>query len=173
MARNDKSPPHATDPRGKPPAPITSPGSRNPTTTSQAAGLDHDRHAAAQRAAHEAEILRKAVVPAALATAIRINEISASGYRAYLDSLLLDAGNPTDPIEIMMLEQLVMAHFRIAQLHGSAGQAQGIEAVKMLSSAAARLLGEFRRTVLAIRVYRDGVPGDGVEKPPRLHKLAQ
>ena len=152
---------------------MTSLGSRQPTANAEAAGLDRDRHAAAQRAAHEAEILRKAVVPASMATAIRIDQVSASGYRAYPDRLLQDAGNPTDPIEIMMLEQLVMAHFRIAQLHGSAGQAQGIEAVKMLSSAAARLLGEFRRTALAIRVYRDGVPEDKTEKKLKIHKLAQ
>jgi hypothetical protein len=137
------------------------------------AGLDPSRHSCAQRAAQEAEVLRKVVVPAQLATAIRIDQVGPSGYRAYLDQLIKDAGHPTDPIEVLMLEQLVMAHFRIAQLHGSAGQAQGIEAVKMLSAAAARLLGEFRRTALAIRAYRAGVPGDSAERAPRLHKLAQ
>ena len=41
-----------------------------PTANTQAAGLDQERHSAAQRAAHEAEILRKAVVPASMATAV-------------------------------------------------------------------------------------------------------
>lgn len=143
------------------------------TANAEAAGLDRERHTAAQRAAHEAEILRKAVVPASMATAIRIEQVSASGYRAYLDRLLKDAGEPTDPIEVMMLEQLAMAHFRIAQLHGKAGQAQGIEAEKMLCSAAARLLGEFRRTALAIRIYRAGVPEGKSGQKLKLHKLAQ
>jgi hypothetical protein len=143
------------------------------TTNTQAAGLDRERHVAAQRASHEAEILRQAVVPASMATAIRIDQISSRGYRAYLDRLLRDASNPTDPIEVMLLEQLAMTHFRIAQLHSKAGQAQGIEAEKMFSSAAARLLGEFRRTALAIRVYRAGVPDDKCEKKLKIHKLAR
>jgi hypothetical protein len=165
MARDDE-----TEPR-KPTPPIGKPA--QPTRRAPTAGLDSERHLAAQRASHEAEIIRKAVVPASLATAIRIDQVGPNGYRAYLDLLMKEAGNPTDPIEVMMLEQLVMAHLRIAQLHGSAGQAQGIEAVKILCSAAARLLGEFRRTALAIRAYREGVPGDRSQKKPRLHKLAQ
>ena len=67
-------------------------------------------------------------------------------YKVYLERLIEDAGDPADPIERMLLEQLALAHFRIGQLHVSAGRAEGIEAVKVYNSVAARMLGEFRRT---------------------------
>jgi hypothetical protein len=136
-------------------------------------GLDLARHAAAQRAAREAEILDRAVVPALMATALQLDHVESTGYRVYLDRLRAAAGNPDDPIECMLLEQLTMAHFRIAQLHGGAGQSTGIEAQKILCAAAARLLGEFRRTALAIRVYRAGIPEGKAETKMKIHKLAQ
>src|SRR5262245_11043553 len=75
-------------------------------------GLDPARHAAAQRAAREAEILDRAVVPALMATALQLDHVESTGYRVYLDRLRAAAGNPNDPIECMLLEQLAMAHFR-------------------------------------------------------------
>ena len=73
----------------------------------------------------------------------------------------------------MLLEQLALAHFRIGQLHVSAGSAQGLEAVKVYNSVAARMLGEFRRTALALRVVQAGVPKGEAAKKVKLYKLAQ
>jgi hypothetical protein len=139
----------------------------------QPPGLDDARHAAAQRAAQQADILDNAAIPAMMATALQIPQVAAAGFRVYLDRLLADAGDITDPVEIMLLEQLAMAHFRIGQLHGAAGQAQTLEGTKLLSAAAARLLGEFRRTALAIRAYRHGVPEGKSERQLKLRKLAE
>jgi hypothetical protein len=74
-----------------------------------------------------------------------------------------------------MVEQLALAHYRIGQLHVSAGNAQGAEAAKLFNAAVARLWGEFRRTALALQVYRGRVPENRPEAKPKLKifKMAQ
>ncbi len=85
-----------------------------------------------------------------------------------------EAGShPIDPIERMLLEQLALAHFRIGQLHVRASEAQGLEAVRVYNSVAARMLGEFRRTVLALRICQAEVPKKKAEGKLKIHKLAQ
>jgi hypothetical protein len=64
----------------------------------------------------------------------------------------------------MLLEQLVLAHLRSAQLQAQAGMAEGMEAIKLYNSAAARLLSEFRQTALALAVYRHA--GSGPTQKP-------
>jgi hypothetical protein len=77
------------------------------------------------------------VVPASMASALGMGgHFDASGCRAYLDRLLADAGSPTDPVEVMLLEQLALAHFRSAQLQGEAGAAKAPEAAYRRASAA-------------------------------------
>jgi hypothetical protein len=45
-------------------------------------------------------------------------------------------------------------------LQSNAAQAKSIDAAKAYTSAAARLLGEIRRTALSLRVYRDRTPAE-------------
>jgi hypothetical protein len=75
------------------------------------------------------------------------------------DRLLADAVETEDPIEKMMIEQLAMAHHRIGSLHSQAASTRDIKKCEAYSSAAQRLLGEFRRLVLALRDYRTPVQG--------------
>jgi hypothetical protein len=112
--------------------------------------------AAGRRPAEEqAVIARRAILPAALASAFGMDRfIESVGFRRYLDDVLKDAGNPTDPVEIMLLEQLTVSHLRAAQLQGHAGQAVGLEAIAVYNAAAARLTAEFRKTVLTLKEYR-------------------
>jgi len=113
--------------------------------------------AAAPRPAaqQQAVAIERSVMPSVLASALGMDKyFDASGYRAFLDKVRADAGNPTDPVEVMLLEQLVLAHLRSAQLQAQASAAEGIEAVKIYNSAAARLLGEFRLTALSLAAYR-------------------
>jgi len=122
-------------------------------------GLDEARHAAAQRAAHQAEVLREAYVPSALATALGMgSQFDGSACRVYLDRFIQDAGNPSDPVERALVEQVAIARLRLADLHSQAAQAKAVEAVKVYTSATARLLGEVRRLALSIREYRSHVP---------------
>jgi hypothetical protein len=103
----------------------------------------------------QAVLVKRAVVPATMAEALGLDgEIRASGYRLFLVGLLRDAGNPSDPVEVMLLEQMAVCHFRALQLQGQAGQAQGLEAIELYNAAAVRLTAEFRKTALALKEYR-------------------
>lgn len=86
-------------------------------------------------------------------TAIR-NGQSGPSCATYLDNFLEEAGAPTDPVERMLLEQIAIAHHGIGRLHTEAASATTPEAANIYNSAAAKLLGEFRRCVLALREYR-------------------
>ena len=61
----------------------------------------------------------------------------------------------------------------IGKLHVAVGEAEGIVATKILNSVAARLLGEFRRTALALRAYKGRVPGGARQARTKVYKKAQ
>ena len=147
------------------------PTSQDPTP----GGLDAARHAAAQRAAHQADVLREVAFPALMATALNLDKFfDAGAYRVYLANVLRDLGDPADPVERMLIEQLCMAHFRVAQLHGAAGQASGLEATKILNTVTARMLGEMRRTALGLKAYRTtAIPAKRQKAQLKLFKAAQ
>ena len=103
----------------------------------------------------QAEGAKRLVLPAALASALRLDRfIQNKGYRRFLDNLLKEAGSPTDPLEVMMIELLALCYLRAAEVHGRAGQATELEAVAQYNGAAVRLTAEFRKTLLALKVYR-------------------
>lgn len=104
----------------------------------------------------QAGTIDKALFPSILAAALQMDKyFDVKGYRAFLDRIFAEAGSPTDPVEVMLLEQLVLAHLRAAQLQAHAGMAEGLEAVRLYNAAAARLLAEFRKTALALKSYRE------------------
>src|SRR5262249_39522915 len=101
------------------------------------------------------------------------NQVGPSGYRFFLEALRKGAGDPTDPLGRMLVGQPALAHFRNPQLHADAGQARGVEAAKIYNSVAARMLGEFRRTALALRVYRTRLPEGKPAERLKVFKMAQ
>ena len=146
----------------------------DPLATDPPAGLDPAKQAAAQTTAHQAEVLREGVFPALMASAVGLDQyIDTAAYRTYLAGIMADLGDPRDPIERMLVEQICMAHFRTAQLHARAAGAEGVEAVKILNSVTARLLGEVRRTALALAVYRTTVPAAQRRDRFKLLKAAE
>ena len=80
--------------------------------------------------------------------------IDAGAYQCYRDRLLADCGGPTDPIEVMIIEQLSLAHFGLGLLSCKTADTTKPEAVGIFAGAAARLMGEFRRSALALQAYR-------------------
>lgn len=168
----------AAGPPGR--APIGSPEqpaghSAPPQAPQDPPGLDAARHAAAQRTSHQAEVLREGAFSALMATALNLDKYFDTGaYRVYLAGVMRDLGDPKDPIERMLIEQLCLAHFRVAQLHGAAGQAGGLEGTKLLNTVAARMLGEMRRTALSLKAYRTtAVPTNRQKAELKLFKAAQ
>ncbi len=104
----------------------------------------------------EAQIVEQAL-PALVLSAITGDTlkttVSTPGYKSYIDKVLEDAGSPTDPIERQWLEQETWAHATIGNLLSQAARTQSPEAIKALTTSAARLLAEHRKTGLARREY--------------------
>ena len=81
-------------------------------------------------------------------------QVEPAAFKLYRDRLLLAAGNPDDPVEIMLLEQIALAHLNIGRLHLKSATAEGLEAAKAYGGMAIALTGEFRRIALAVAAYR-------------------
>lgn len=110
-----------------------------------------------QKALDQAWTAREMLFPACFSSVVGAENVEATGAKVYLNSFVRDAGDPTDPIELILLQQMLMVHHRVAQLHARAEAATGPEHLKILNGAATRLLGELRRLALAIRQYRSPV----------------
>ena len=106
------------------------------------------------REERDARVVAEVVIPAALSSILSIPEVGPLGVKAYMEKFVMDAGVARDPVERVLLEQLVLAHHRLARLHARAAEATHTDAIRVLNAAAIRLLGEVRRTALAIRTYR-------------------
>ena len=125
------------------------------TATSRSQAPTPEQRAAMDQLQVKVKVIKDMAFPAAMATAIPIaKEIDGSAFRAYRDGLLKDAGSPTDPVEIMLIEQLTLAHHRVAQLHAQAEKAKSADELKVYLVAAVRLTGELRRLALALKQYR-------------------
>lgn len=125
-----------------------------PSKASQPARTIEEALAPYQPHARAIEEISGAVV---LATCIGNSygeEFGPRAFNAYHDNMLEAAGQPTDPIEAMLIEQLLWAHHRLGHLHLQATSAQAPEAAALYNAAAARLMGEFRKMTLALREYR-------------------
>ena len=137
---------------------ISSPGANLPTQSSNNIGrprLTAQQYAALSKAEREADIIQDVLFAASMAGSISAGDsVSSSGFKVFLERLLKQAGDPTDPVERMMIEQLALAHYRIAQLHVQAAKADTVDAAKQYSAMAIRLTGELRRMSLAIKQYR-------------------
>ena len=75
-------------------------------------------------------------------------------FKTFRDRLLADCGGPTDPIEVMLIEQITLAHLNIGRLQFRSASADSVEAAKVYGGLATQLTAEFRRTCLALQAYR-------------------
>jgi len=81
-------------------------------------------------------------------------EISTDAFVRYRDQLLKDCGSPTDPIMIMLIEQLALASHNAGRLHVLSACAKSVQEASAYTAAAARLMAEFRRGALALEELR-------------------
>ena len=132
------------------------PPERREPTTPAAPGSDRVRQRALapseHYAAHLHETSGSAYLYCSMAQVFR--EVGPESFKLYLLKVMEDAGNPTDPIERMLVEQICLAHHNIGRLHVKAASAQSLEEARIYVGAAALLTGEFRRCVLALKAYR-------------------
>ena len=112
------------------------------------------------RCLKEADVVERALPASFLRTIVFKNTgslVSPAGFRTHLDQLFAAYGNPTDPVERMMLEEMVFAHFRIGDLHALAAGAESSDLNVAYTEAARKLTGENRKMALALRQYRSSV----------------
>jgi hypothetical protein len=110
-----------------------------------------------QNVAAHADHLREIMSPVALYGSMggsHGNNLSPDAYTQYLHDVVEDCGSPRDPIERMIVEQLVLAHANIGRLYMKSGIAGQAEETVAYAAAAGRLTGEFRRLSLALTEYR-------------------
>ena len=97
--------------------------------------------------------------------------IEADAFVEYRDQLLADCGAPDDPLVIMLIEQVAMAHFNIARLHVKSAVAGSCVEAVAYEAAAARLLTELRRSVLVLEDLK--VRGTGKARASSKGKPAE
>ena len=114
-----------------------------------------------QREARVYEERHAGTVLAALGTKLG-KHVTPGGFAVYLQNVLAKAVDPTDPLERMLIEELVWLHQRIGDLHMTAAGAATPELVNVLNAAVTKLAAEFRKSVLALRVYRNPMPSPQV-----------
>jgi hypothetical protein len=76
-------------------------------------------------------------------------------FKAYLDDFLKRAGATNDPLEEMLLRQLLQADLAVGRLHVAASASHEPDAASAYVAAAARLMAEFRKTTAALEKYRE------------------
>jgi hypothetical protein len=83
-------------------------------------------------------------------------EADAASFKCYRDRLVAGCGAPSDPVELMLIEQLALAHLTVGRLHSRSARAQGVEEARAYGSLAVNMVGEFRRLALGLKAYRAG-----------------
>jgi hypothetical protein len=138
-------------------APVSSgPLSPSPGTAWPAGGPRRGETPAAFRARllEEATIVRDLWFSAQLHAMIGLPQVSPEAVRVFINSFMRDAGEPVDPVEKMLLEELVLTHFGAIQKHVRAAAADAPEHVRLLTAAATQLTHAVRQTSLTLGEYR-------------------
>jgi hypothetical protein len=74
------------------------------------------------------------------------------------DQIIRDSGRPTDPVEIMLLEQIHVVFHHCLVLQRRMMTTDSLDGVKIYGSAVSSLLAEFRRLTGALQNYRSPRP---------------
>lgn len=77
-------------------------------------------------------------------------------FLAYRNGFLKKYGQPSDPVEVMLVEQLMLGHEAICSMHVNVHNmkiAKSADGVALLTSSLTRLTAEFRKTALALKQY--------------------
>ena len=89
--------------------------------------------------------------------ATQVTDISPVAISHYLDEFMDEQGNPTDRIERLVIEQVLLSHHAIGRLHSKAATAPTSEIASTYLHAAAKLTHEFGKLVAVLRDYRTPV----------------
>jgi hypothetical protein len=152
-------PPHAPPPAVPAPAIVTEPSVPAAELTVQQHKVASDStgsNSGPRPPEQQAVILWRGIIPALMTATVGVEDhVRASGCRVLLDRLAANSGDGTDAVEVMLIEQLALAHFRAAQLQAQAAEAKSLEAARVYNAAAGRMLAEFRKITLTLQTYRE------------------
>ncbi len=94
--------------------------------------------------------------------------IDPEAFVEYRTRFLTDLGNPTDPLLILLVDQLLIANFAIGRLQVQSVTAALPNAAASYANCAARLLGEFRRCTLTLDALRSGTAQQQTEDDDQI-----
>ena len=124
---------------------------RSVKPTTDAVSYDTKKLSSAQ----QAQLVRDCVLPGLMSVAISPKaQIDGATARGYRDELLREMGSPSDALERMLIEQAAVGNVMVMQLHALAAQSGNAVEAGIFVTAAARLMAELRRMILAVRQYR-------------------
>jgi hypothetical protein len=83
--------------------------------------------------------------------------LDAQTFRAYRDAMVREFGS-RNLLEQTLIEQIVLAHLATFQLQASAGLAKTADEAGVYAATAAKLMGEIRRTIVALNELRSPAP---------------
>jgi hypothetical protein len=103
-----------------------------------------------------ADRVREAVVPLLMKGAMACdNALDFATVQKYRQELLQESGNPRDPLERMLIEQIAVAHFVGLHLQNMAMTCLAHPAdLQIVGNVVVQMLGEQRRLTLAVKEYR-------------------
>lgn len=113
-----------------------------------------------------AKVIEEVCVPAALFSVLESPDgafTSPAGAKLYVDNFVCKSRKLNDPVEDVIVQQIVLMHHRLVRLHEQASHTKSPEATKILNGATARLTAELRRMVLALRTYRSPIVTKSVQ----------
>src|SRR5262249_9588915 len=82
---------------------------------------------------------------------------SVTAVRLFFAHFRQEAGGAKDPVERLLLDQLLAAHVKVAELYALAAQTPRLEVKQLYGNAAVRLLGAVGQLVSTLASYRSSV----------------
>jgi len=104
-------------------------------------------------ASHSPNVVRDGFIPVMMRLAAGPSQIDGLTFRAYRDALVSEA-EAQDVLEQMLLEQIALAHISTFYLQANTGMSKSPEAAGIYATAAAKLMAEVRRTIVALKELR-------------------
>lgn len=173
LSQTPPAPPNADETSPAPPKAMRNPLDSAQITPETLATL-------ASQAEHKAKVINGAAGATYLCATVHQSMLGyGDGFAvmAYREQLLKDAGNPSDPLEIMLIDQITMAYHNLGFLNSRAVHAKEHSIAVMYYSTQCRLLAEFQRLFGTLETYRQSrtaqqerkSPGSAAATPSPVH----
>jgi hypothetical protein len=106
----------------------------------------------------QAAVLTNVFFPSQVLAALSLEDhASVTAVRLALSRFREEAGPPQDGVEAILLDQLLVAHLKIGELHALAAQTPRLEFKQLYSNAGSRLIAAVCQLVTTLASYRSSV----------------